>query len=171
MGWGVDNLRIGRMPYCRRCHSRATGVDPARSVNLCMGGTSIWENQETSWSPFQLVRVRVADGRPGPRARDVRPWEVGQPRNTCELVIPAKAPNKAAGWPWRWWGKVTGRGQHGPARHSPDAEPNMTCRVCTRQYRCAVRPFWPRQEPSAVVPQAGICWGPAKGGPYPDLVT
>ena len=41
-------------------------VDPARSENLCMYGTSMRENREIPCSPVRLIPGRAVQGRPRP---------------------------------------------------------------------------------------------------------
>ena len=43
---------------------REPPAGPARSKNLCMHGTSMYENREIPWSPVTLITRRAAQGRP-----------------------------------------------------------------------------------------------------------
>ena len=62
---GADVVRkIGR-PH-RQQRYRELLVDPARSENQCMHGTSLRENREVSCSPVWLIIGRAAQGRPRP---------------------------------------------------------------------------------------------------------
>jgi hypothetical protein len=47
---------------------RELQVDPARSENLSMHGTSMRENREIPHSPVRLITRRAVQGRPRPQA-------------------------------------------------------------------------------------------------------
>jgi hypothetical protein len=62
---GADAVAsCGRQHRWRRYARAARG--PARSKNLCMYGTSMYENREIPWSPVTLITGRAAQGRPRP---------------------------------------------------------------------------------------------------------
>ena len=87
-------------------------------------------------------------------------WEVRQSNSTCEAFEQGR---RCAGVCGGSGGKETGQGEFGSANQVPDAAPG---RPATRAGmdtagRAAPARLYLRQEPSAVVPHAGICPGGA----------
>src|SRR5664280_2879345 len=104
--------------------------------------------------------TRRGAGRSGkamPYARDERLWEVGQPHSTCEAAEQGRESGCGGGG-----GKGAGRGEHGQ-QDAPRTQGRNWCVTCAGS--CAPGRAWPNptldpsQEPSAVVPHAGICAG------------
>src|SRR5450756_681507 len=116
--------------------------------------------------------TRRGAGRSGkamPYARDERLWEVGQPHSTCEAAEQGRESGCGGGG-----GKGAGRGEHGQ-QDAPRTQGRNWCVTCAGS--CAPGRAWPNptldpsQEPSAVVPHAGICaGGRPKGRSLPRLV-
>jgi len=64
---GADVVSRDGRPH-HRPRYRKLPVDPARSENLCMRGTSMRENREIPCSPVVLIRRRAVQGRLRPDA-------------------------------------------------------------------------------------------------------
>ena len=100
--------------------------------------------------------VRAARGRLRPHARDARSWEVGLPHSTGEAV------EQGAVWLRRWWREGGSARGTRPAQRAPDTEPEPVRQAC---WTACVGSCWSEpaldlsEEPSAVVPHAGICAG------------
>jgi hypothetical protein len=84
-------------------------VDPARSENHGMDGTSLRENREIPRSPAQLITGRAVGGTRRGRS------EMHECGKSDRPVVPANLPKEAAAWGGRE-GKGASHGEHG--RHN-----------------------------------------------------
>ena len=87
----------------------------------------------------------------------------GRGKSDC-LIVPAKPSNKAAVRLRRWWREGGSARGTRPAQRAPDTEPEPVRQAC---WTACVGSCWSEpaldlsEEPSAVVPHAGIlCGGP-----------
>ena len=116
--------------------------------------------------------VRAARGRLRPHARDVRSWEVGLPRSTGEAVEQGRCAAAEM---------VEGRGQReGNAASTTCPGHRAGTGACQACWTVCVGSCWsepaldPSEEPSAVVPHAGICAGGRPKGrslPRPSVLV
>jgi hypothetical protein len=125
------------------------------------------ENREIPDCP-PTRRGAGRSGKAMPYARDERLWEVRQPHSTCEAAEQGRESGCGGGG-----GKGAGRGEHGQ-QDAPRTQGRNWCVTCAGS--CAPGRAWPNptldpsQEPSAVVPHAGICaGGRPKGRSLPRL--
>ena len=167
--------RGGRQHRWRRY--RESLVGPARSKNQGMYGTSKRENREIPPSPVRLITGRAAQGTLAICGGTPEMHESGK---SDRLVVPANPPNKAAA---AEVGEGRGRAEGNTASktrpgHSAGTDASSALdrvREVARREREGEAPISarqhallprrapccqaPRQEPSAVVPHAGICAG------------
>ena len=161
---GADAVMTGGRQHRRRRYARVAGGprevgEPVHVRNL--------HAREPGDPTIALPpgTVRAAWGRLRPHARDVRSWEVGLPHSTGEAV------EQGAVWLRRWWREGGSARGTRPAQRVPDTEPEPARRACWTVcvgLGLTDPTLDPSEEPSAVVPHAGIrAGGRPKGRSLP----
>jgi hypothetical protein len=153
---GADVVTQDGRQHSRRRYARAVGGP--RAVGEPMHARSLHAREPGDpMSALPPARVRAARGRRKPYARDVRSWEVGLPRSTCEAAEQRRASGHGGGG-----GKEAARGERGQ-RHVPRTQSRIWhvkgAGSCASAWDLTEQAFDPSEEPSAVIPHAGICAG------------
>jgi hypothetical protein len=134
-GWAIEP-RNRVCSGCRRCHDGRKATSPVALARVAGGPRVVGEPVHVRKSPCARTgrshnrpptrcRVRAARGRPRPYARDVRLWEVGQPRSTCEAVEQRRVSGCGGGGGLGGWAR--GTWPEGTASRTQSRVRRVTC--------------------------------------------